>query len=43
MTDGTDHRIADTHRRIRNILDAYPASDWTLAESAAVLAGLAGK
>lgn len=29
--------IDDVHRRIRNILDHYPASDWTLEESLMVL------
>jgi hypothetical protein len=38
----SDHRVADTHRRIRNILDRCPASAWTLEESQAVLSVLAG-
>jgi hypothetical protein len=38
----SDHRIADTHRRIRNILDRCPASAWTLEESQAVPSVLAG-
>ncbi len=43
MTTATpDGRIADAHRRIRNILDQYPASAWTLEESQAVLSVLAG-
>ena len=40
-TTASDHRIVDTHRRIRNILDQYPASAWTLPESQAVLSVLA--
>jgi hypothetical protein len=40
-TTTSDHRIVDTHRRIRNILDHYPASAWTLEESQAVLSVLA--
>jgi len=39
MTTAT---IEDVHHRIRNILDQYPASSWTLEESQAVLATLAG-
>jgi hypothetical protein len=39
-TTTSDHRIVDTHRRIRNILDQYPASAWTLEESQAVLSVL---
>jgi hypothetical protein len=39
-TTASDHRIVDTHRRIRNILAAYPATDWTLEESQAVLSVL---
>jgi hypothetical protein len=30
MTTTADDRIVDAHRRIRNILDRYPASAWTL-------------
>ena len=35
-----DVPIADVHRRIRNILDQYPATEWTLKESLAVLGTL---
>jgi hypothetical protein len=41
-TTTPDHRIVDTHRRIRNILNQYPASAWTAEESQAVLNTLAG-
>jgi DNA repair ATPase RecN len=40
--DSKPYQIADAHRRIRNILDQYPASAWTLEESQAVLSALAG-
>ncbi len=36
------YQIDDTHRRIRNILKCCPATEWTLEESQAVLAVLAG-
>lgn len=35
------YQIDDIHRRIRNILDQYPAGDWTLEESRSVLVVLA--
>jgi hypothetical protein len=41
-TTTSDYRIVDTHRRIRNILAAYPATDWTLEESCSVLENLVG-
>jgi hypothetical protein len=41
-TTTSDYRIVDTHRRIRNILDQYPASAWTVEESQAVLEALSG-
>lgn len=35
------HRaIEDVHRRVRNILDVYPATTWDLAEATEVLAAL---
>jgi hypothetical protein len=36
------YQLRDVHRRIRNILDVYPATSWDLSESQAVLAALAG-
>lgn len=39
---GHSVQIDDIHRRIRNILLAYPATDWTLEESCSVLEALAG-
>jgi hypothetical protein len=41
-TTTADHRIVDTHRRMRNILIAYPATGWTLEESRSVLEALSG-
>lgn len=41
-TTTSDHRIDDIHRRIRNILAAYPATDWTLEESRSVLDAVSG-
>lgn len=38
---GTSVQIDDIHRRIRNILVAYPATEWTLEESCSVLENLA--
>jgi hypothetical protein len=35
-------QLRDVRRRIRNMLDRFPASGWDLAESEAVLAALAG-
>lgn len=35
------YELKDVHRRIRNILAEYPATDWTLDESKFVLAALA--
>ena len=42
MTTKSDYRIVDTHRRIRNILVAYPATEWTAEESQSVLEALSG-
>ncbi|ULN34191.1 hypothetical protein [Mycolicibacterium smegmatis] len=36
------YRLADIHRRIANILRAYPAEGWTLDEAQAVLATIGG-
>ena len=38
----TTYELDDTHRRIRNLLDACPATSWSLEESAVVLEALAG-
>jgi hypothetical protein len=40
----TDHpyQIDDVHRRIRNILNACPATSWSLEESRTVLDVVAG-
>jgi hypothetical protein len=38
--DGRADQLRDVRRRIRNILDRFPASGWDLAESEAVLAAL---
>ena len=35
------NQLGDTHRRIRNILDVYPATTWTLDESMIILDALA--
>jgi hypothetical protein len=35
--DNTTHQLDDTHRRIANILKAYPAETWDLDQSQAVL------
>jgi hypothetical protein len=42
MTTSTTshHRIADVHRRTRNILDALPASTWTLEEAEIIVEAL---
>jgi hypothetical protein len=32
--------LRDVHRRIRNILDVFPAPSWDLAEAETVLAAL---
>jgi hypothetical protein len=34
------HKVADIHRRIRNILAKYPATDWDEDQSSAVLKAL---
>jgi hypothetical protein len=40
-THTSDHELNDVHRRIRNILNVYPAGTWTLDEWKIVLAALA--
>lgn len=37
-----EYALRDTHRRIRNIEDAYPRDSWTLDEARAVHAALSG-
>jgi hypothetical protein len=37
VTPPTDYRLNDTHRRIRNILGAHPATEWNIYDAKAVL------
>jgi hypothetical protein len=36
------YQLRDVRRRVHNILDAFPASSWDLAESEVIFAALAG-